>query len=163
MGLLDFRQWRSHLLQRALPYYFVPLALTFIGMTGTVGPFYQPAMLLTQAGIVPGHDMTSEAALTKLSYLLGHASLSTDDVAKQMSVSIRGELTAQSAMTFQHPVVQLSGHLADLTALGYAISSGDVVEVQRILKGQVEWLLGEADYSGNSPLVRRLCPKTFLR
>ncbi|KAL8740674.1 MAG: hypothetical protein Q9190_006653 [Brigantiaea leucoxantha] len=121
-------------------------------MTGTVGPFYQPAMLLTQAGIVPGHDMTSEAALTKLSYLLGHASLSTDDVAKQMSVSIRGELTAQSAMTFQHPVVQLSGHLADLTALGYAISSGDVVEVQRILKGQVEWLLGEADYSGNSPL-----------
>ncbi|KAI4211875.1 MAG: hypothetical protein LQ351_005366 [Letrouitia transgressa] len=126
--------------------------LTSLGMTGSVTPLYQPAMLLSRAGVVPGHDMTSEAALTKLSYLLGQDGLSSEEVARQMSVSLRGELTEQSAMTFEHPVQQFSGRIADLTAIGYAIARGDINKVHEILEGRLGWSLSEADYSGNTPL-----------
>lgn len=94
--------------------------------------------------------MTTEAALAKLSYLLGRG-LSTKDVAHQMTLSLRGELTEHRATAFQHP----SGppaHLADLTTLGYAIGSGDLQGVADALRGNVKWLLNESDYSGNTPL-----------
>ncbi|KAL9614455.1 MAG: hypothetical protein Q9167_001058 [Letrouitia subvulpina] len=109
-------------------------------------------MLLSRAGVVPGHDMTSEAALTKLSYLLGQDRFSSEEVARHMSLSLRGELTEQSAMTFEHPVQQISGRVVDLTAIGYAIARGDINEVRQILEGRLEWSLSEADYSGNTPL-----------
>ena len=63
-------------------------------MTGTVSPLYEPAMLLKRAGVIPGHDMTSEAALAKLSYLLAMPGLSPEDVIQKMSVSLRGELVS---------------------------------------------------------------------
>ncbi|KAL8953815.1 MAG: hypothetical protein Q9222_000324 [Ikaeria aurantiellina] len=119
-------------------------------MTGTVSPLYEPAMRLKQAGLVPGHDMTTEAALAKLSYLLGQ-DLPTADIAPQMTTSLRGELTEQTATAFQHPS-QLPSHLADLTAFGYAIAQGDVAVASDALRGNLKWLLSEADYSGNTPL-----------
>ena len=109
-------------------------------------------MLLKRAGVIPGNDITSEAALAKLSYLLA-LELSTDEVVQQMSVSIRGELTEQSAMVFEHPHGVLPSSIANLTSLSYAISKGSVEVVQEFLKGDVGWLLNEADYSGNTPLV----------
>ena len=47
---------------------------------------------LRTAGVVSGHDMTPEAALTKLSYLLS-LSLSTDEVRRLVQENLRGELT----------------------------------------------------------------------
>lgn len=119
-------------------------------MTGTVSPSYEPAHRLQQAGLVLGHDMTTEAALAKLSYLLG-LDLSTEDIIRQMAVSLRGELSEHTATAFQHPR-GLPSHLADLTALGYAIASGNVTAVDDALRGNLRHLLSEADYSGNTPL-----------
>ena len=123
-------------------------------MTGTVNILYEPAMLLKRAGVIPGHDMTTEAALAKLSYLLAVPGLSTEHVVQKMSVSLRGEFTEQSNMVFEHPYGVLPDRLVYLASLGYAISSGNVSEVQKLLTGdQVGWMLDLADYSGNTPLV----------
>lgn len=119
-------------------------------MSGTVSPLYEPALRLKRAGLMPGHDMTTEAALAKLSYLLGQ-DLCTESIAQQMALSLRGELTEHTATAFQHPK-GLPSRLADLTALGYAIASGNVSTVHDALRGSLKHLLGEADYSGNTPL-----------
>ena len=123
-------------------------------MTGTVSPLYEPALMLKRVGVIPGHDMTSEAALAKLSYLLATPGLSIEDIIQKMSVSLRGELTdSQANMVFEHPNGVLPNRLANLASLGYAISKGDVLEVQKILNGDLGWLLNEPDYCGNTPLV----------
>lgn len=112
-------------------------------------------MLLKQAGVVPGHDLTSEAALAKLSYLFAIPRLGINDVTQQMSQSLRGELTEQAQMAFEHPLGYLSSTVTMLTALGYAIARGNVDEVQDLLNSHSELMLNEGDYSGNTPLVRR--------
>lgn len=122
-------------------------------MTGTVSPLYEPAVLLERVGVVFGYDLTSEAALAKLSYLLELPGLKTEDVRQQMSVSLRGELTEYTHMEFEHPNGYLPQHLADLTALSYAIAKGNLIKLQGLLKADNEWLLNQADYSGNTPLV----------
>ncbi len=47
---------------------------------------------LAGAGLVSGHDMTHEAALTKLSYLIGRG-YAPDEVRRQVGEDLRGELT----------------------------------------------------------------------
>ena len=124
------------------------------GMRGTVSPLYEPAMLLKRAGVIPGHDMTSEAALAKLSYLLALPDLTTEQIIDHMSVSLRGEFTEQTSMVFEHPLSTLPASIANLTSLGYAISKGNESQVQDLVEGLPGgWLLNDADYSGNTPLV----------
>ena len=122
-------------------------------MTGTVSPLYEPAMRLKRAGVVPGHDLTSEAALAKLSYLLALPNLTNEDATRQMSESLRGELTEQTQTAFEHPRSQLSTPLTELAVLGYAVARGSLDEVWNCLKGNMDWMLNEGDYSGNTPLV----------
>lgn len=111
-------------------------------------------MILGHAGVVPGYDLTSEAALTKLSYLLAMPDITTDEVMKQMSISLRGEHTEHTQHIFEHPSSQLPLSLANLSALDYAIANGEMDSVQQILISRSELLLNEADYSGNTPMVR---------
>lgn len=110
-------------------------------------------MRLKRAGVVPGYDLTSEAALAKLSYLLALPDRSIEDVTGKMAIALRGELTEQTSMVFEHPSGFLPQHLSSLSALGYAIARGSLEELQDVLKGDLGWLLNEADYSGNTPLV----------
>lgn len=56
---------------------------------------YATGNALRQAGVISGHDMTLEAALTKLHYLLSQ-SLSYKEICQLMEKSLRGELTASS-------------------------------------------------------------------
>jgi hypothetical protein len=122
-------------------------------MTGNVSPLYAPATVLGRAGVVFGHDMTSEAALTKLSYLLALPDLSYDEVVRRMSISLRGELTSQAKTLFQHPNGQLSPKLTVFAALGYAIANGDLIVVKELMRPEKDWVLNERDYSGNTPMA----------
>ncbi len=60
---------------------------------GSVLPFrYVTGLELANAGVISGHDMTSEAAITKLMYLLGRG-MSPEEVKKLMEISLCGEMT----------------------------------------------------------------------
>ena len=56
---------------------------------------YATGNALRQAGVISGHDMTLEATLTKLHYLLSQ-NLGYDDICRLMEISLRGELTSNT-------------------------------------------------------------------
>ena len=53
---------------------------------------YKTSMGLLKAGVVSGGDMTFEAAITKLMFLLSQSE-DGDWVKKQMGTNLRGEIT----------------------------------------------------------------------
>lgn len=61
-------------------------------VNGGVHHLYQSSDGLVSAGIISGHDITAEAAITKLMYLFG-LGLSSEDVGEHFGHSICGELT----------------------------------------------------------------------
>ena len=70
------------------------LADSFVGLTGSVTSAYESARRMERNGIVTGLDMTTEAAYTKLAYLLALPNLSHAEIADMMRQNLRGELTA---------------------------------------------------------------------
>ncbi|XP_076360381.1 L-asparaginase 1-like isoform X2 [Tachypleus tridentatus] len=60
---------------------------------GRVDPFYETGNALMDIGVVPGSDMTPEAALTKLGYVLSKSEWSHQMKRKMMQTNLRGELT----------------------------------------------------------------------
>jgi lysophospholipase len=123
-------------------------------LSGSVSALYAPGAFLGRAGVVFGQDLTSEAALTKLAYLLALPDATPEEVAKRMSVSLRGELTETTRTHFEHPSRSgvLTPELSSLTALGYAVQKGDLQATKDIIRGEPRWLLNDADYQMNSPV-----------
>jgi lysophospholipase len=123
-------------------------------LSGSVSPLYAPATILGRAGVVFGHDMTSEAALTKLSYLLSLPDATPQEVAKQMGISLCGELTELVRLHFKHPESgRLTPERSSLTSLAYAVRAGDFQAAQDVIRVESKFLLNDVDYSGNTPLV----------
>ncbi|KAF2881603.1 hypothetical protein ILUMI_24546 [Ignelater luminosus] len=62
-------------------------------LKGAVSDLYEVGAILGKVGVVPGYDMTTEAALGKLCCVLGNALLTFDERCEIMKTNIRGELT----------------------------------------------------------------------
>lgn len=79
--------------------------------------------MLRQAGVVPGADMTTEAALTKLSYLLGQK-LSKEEIKKLMMSNLSGELTVIDST--QHQFSLRDSPFLETIAKALSVSSSQV-------------------------------------
>ncbi|XP_074852507.1 60 kDa lysophospholipase [Carettochelys insculpta] len=62
-------------------------------LRGSVAAIYATGQTLTDVGAIPGGDMTPEAALAKLSYILSKHNLSWEEKRKMLSENLRGEMT----------------------------------------------------------------------
>ncbi|XP_026668297.1 uncharacterized protein LOC108623675 isoform X2 [Ceratina calcarata] len=61
--------------------------------TGCVSASYESGKLLEEAGVISGADMTPEAALTKLAYVLSRQDWDVATKREMMQTNLRGELT----------------------------------------------------------------------
>ncbi|XP_027130952.1 60 kDa lysophospholipase isoform X2 [Larimichthys crocea] len=66
-------------------------------LRGTVSLSYATGKVLLDAGLIAGGDMTPEAALTKLSYVLALKGLDLDAKKKMMGTNLRGEMAVDLA------------------------------------------------------------------
>lgn len=69
--------------------------------TGAVNVIYETGQVLHSCGVISGYDMTPEAALTKLAYVLGKAEWSLEIKKQKIDSNLRGEMTAGKAPEMQ--------------------------------------------------------------
>ncbi len=85
--------------------------------TGTVDMGrYDTSLQLIEAGVLNGHDMTLEAVVTKLMFLLGH-NYDKPRICQLMNTSLVGEVTLPFALQTDEEACLQRGHLAKVRGI----------------------------------------------
>ncbi|XP_041069888.1 60 kDa lysophospholipase-like isoform X2 [Carcharodon carcharias] len=138
-------------------------------LRGSVSPTYATGMVLTELGIIPGCDMTPEAALIKLSYVLGKTELSIQEKKKMLSENLRGELgtmiplqdkqfiqdNAKSLAARRKEEQEAIRDVLTTSSACVAAKAGDVDALEAIL--DMGGNLCSEDYDGQTPLHVAVC------
>ncbi|ESO00899.1 hypothetical protein HELRODRAFT_82547 [Helobdella robusta] len=140
---------------------------------GIVNPIYAAGKAFFEAGVISGSDMTVEAALMKLSYLLGKEELSLAQRRKLIGLNLRGELSEVLNEEDEKVHVSLIENLADVLRLGtgherhqleielfpyllcLAAHEGSVNTLEKLKKAGAYFNM--ADYDGRTPLHIASC------
>ncbi|PSN33687.1 hypothetical protein C0J52_20898 [Blattella germanica] len=122
---------------------------------GSVSAVYETGMVLSEAGVIPGSDMTPEAALTKLSYVLSKTEWDIETKRKMMQKNIRGELTSEEKevkgkMLKDILQVQDEPRLEQIMVPAFAVAKGELKRLKSFhLAGAT---LSEPDFCDNTAL-----------
>lgn len=84
--------WFLHLLRKACEEGIVIVNVTQCNAGMVEMERYETGYQLLQAGVASGYDSTTESAVTKLMFLLGHG-YTPDEVRRRMNTSMAGEIT----------------------------------------------------------------------
>lgn len=140
-------------------------------LRGSVTTAYATGQALTKAGVIAGFDMTPEAALSKLSYVLAKK-LTPDEKKEMMQLSLRGELTddrikpkLSDSRFIQAIAKSLSincdeelGAIRDAltpTLVCVAAKTGDIEALEALREMGSDMIT--ADYDGRTPLHVAAC------
>ncbi|CAL8300267.1 unnamed protein product [Boreogadus saida] len=102
-------------------------------LRGTVSKVYATGEVLYKAGLLPGRDMTPEAVLTKLSYVLAIEGLDLQTKQKMMTENLRGEMMAELAGA---KLNLRDGRFIQVIAKSLSISCGEVLYKAGLLPGR---------------------------
>lgn len=116
--------------------------------TGSVSDIYETGRMLKECGVLSGYDMTPEAALSKLAYVLSKDEWSIEMKRSMVECSLRGEMTSSKSLYMQDfdlvDAVARSLHLStpeELCQLGAtlfpamvntAVLSGDISKLEHL-------------------------------
>uniref|UniRef100_A0A8C6TGV9 asparaginase n=1 Tax=Neogobius melanostomus TaxID=47308 RepID=A0A8C6TGV9_9GOBI len=116
-------------------------------LRGKVSTSYATGKVLIDAGLIGGGDMTSEAALSKLSYVLAKKDLDLEAKKRMMSQNLRGEMRAKLYRRF-----------IQIIAKSLSISCKRIGDVEALeaLK-EMGSNLSLEDYDGRTPLHVACC------
>jgi len=118
---------------------------------GEVAATYAVSAALVEAGVIGGGDMTPEAGLAKLSYVLSKDEWSNEQKRKMMMKSLRGEVRVPKSSTASK--LASAGILAKLTA---ALNLKGEEQVQYVKKAFLPSLMGTAVKTGDKETLASL-------